>query len=289
VREGTLPLSFFSQKEIRDLGPDEQDRMEMRRKLKAIVKLGEKGDQRGVPVLVGVVDGTLFARERHDPSLMDLLKQAAIDALGQIGGPVALAKLTDLLKSQDPKVRNQAAHGLGESAGSQPVTELLKSFTTETDPDAKGQIIAALGKLGGRSSSDAEKAAIAKRLIQLMENSTGALQMSAINALGAVGHKSATLPLVNQIEQHLSIDELVRDGVRALGEIGDDRAVELVVIILGKHGSKSARIAAAIALGKIGGSKARSALKKRGGEETDADVKAAIFKAYYGVLRWQFN
>ena len=71
----------------------------------------------------------------------------------------------------------------------------------------------------------------------------------------------------------------MEDIIRALGEIGDDRAVELLVIILEKHGSTPVRSEAAIALGKIRGKKAVDALKSRLDQEKEDSVKAAISKA----------
>jgi FOG: HEAT repeat len=86
--------------------------------------------------------------------------------------------------------------------------------------------------------SDPEKEPIVKLLIHEMENSTGdVLPRAAIDALGKIKLRTATEPLLNQLKQHLGIVQLVEDIVRALGEIGDDRAVELLVIILEKHGS----------------------------------------------------
>jgi HEAT repeat protein len=67
--------------------------------------------------------------------------------------------------------------------------------------------------------------------------------------------------------------------VAALGEIGDDKAVDDLVIMLEKHGTTSVRSEAAAALGKIGGKKALAALKRSLNHEKNDGVIAAIKKA----------
>ena len=284
VREGSLPLKDYERPELRQLSiPDRTaalQTMRFQRKLAAITKLGELRDKRAVLTLVAVVEDKLFlAPKDFEPLQKSLLQKEAVTALGKIGGPVALAKLGDLLKSKDPKERSLATGGFSAAAGGQAATDLLTALKKETDPDVKAQIISALGNIGA-GLSDPEKELIVKVLIHEMENSTGdVLPRAAIDALGKIKLKTATEPLLNQLRQHLSIVKLVEDIIRALGEIGDDRAVELLVIILEKHGSAPVRSEAAIALGKIGGTKALAALNSRLGQEKEDSVKAAISKA----------
>jgi HEAT repeat protein len=280
VREATLPLELFRRPEIRRLSFSEVQTLRFQRKLKAINELGDLRDERAVLTLVAVVEDKLFvAPKDFTPQQKLLLQQEAVAALGKIGGSVALSKLSDLLNSKDPKQRLMAARGLSGAAGGQAVTVLLAKLKQETDGDIKSQIIFALGNVGSGLSSNQEKQLIVTELIREMENNTGVVQSAAIRALGRIRLKSATEPLLKQLKLWTSIPALTQDIIWALGEIGDDRAVELLAIMLEKHGEKSVRSQAAIALGKIGGAKALAALKQRLTEEKDADVKVTISKA----------
>jgi hypothetical protein len=280
LREATLPLELFRRPEIRRLSFSEVQTLRFQRKLEAITKLGDLRDERAVLTLVAVVEDKLFvAPKDFTPQQKLLLQQEAVGALGKIGGPVALSKLSDLLNSKDPKERLMAARGFSGAAGGQAVAILLAKLKQETDAGIKSQIIFALGNIGSGLSSNQEKQLIVTELIREMENSTGAVQSAAINALGKIRLKSATEPLLKQLKLWTSTAVLAQEIIFALGEIGDNRAVELLVIMLEKHGSRSVRSQAAIALGKIGGAKALEALKRRLTEETDPDVKATISKA----------
>ena len=293
VREGELPLEFYRRPEIRQLSFSERQVLRFRRKLEAIAKLGDLRDERAVKTLVAVVEDKLFvAPKDFEPQQKLLLQQEAVAALGKIGGPVALAKLNDLLNSKDPKERMMASRGFSGAAGGQAVTDLLAALKKEKDAGIKSQIISALGKIGSGSSSNQEKELIVKELIREMENNTGEVPLAAINALGEIKSKSATEALLKQLKAHPSIERLVQDTVRALGEIGDDRAVELLVIMLEKHGSKVVRSAAAVALGKIRGPKALAALKSALSTEKEPSVKADISTAIHGkpaILHWTFQ
>jgi HEAT repeat protein len=166
---------------------------------------------------------------------------------------------------------------------------LLIALKGETDPSLKSQIIFALGNVG--SGLDIKtKQMIVTALINEMENNTGAVKQAAVNALGRIQLKTATEPLMKQLKLWLTIPLLAADIVRALGDIGDDRAVDILVIMLEKHGSEAVRSQAATALGKIRGDKALAALRRRVSQETDSLVKAAIRKAIGPtLLRWEFK
>jgi HEAT repeat protein len=293
VREGTLPLELWRRPEIRRLSFSEIQDLRRRRKQEAIAKLGDLRAERAVLTLVAVVEDKLFVAPKDFTAQQKLLlKQEAVVALGKIGGRVALSKLKDLLNSKDPKERLMAARGFSEAAGTQAVAILLAKLKQETDAGIKSQIIFALGNVGNGLTSNQEKQLIVRELIREMENNTGRVQSAAIRALGKIRLKSATDPLLKQLRLWTSIATLAQDIIWALGEIGDARAVEILVIMLEKHGSNSVRSQAAVALGKIRGSKALAALKRRLSQEADAMVKASISKALIPppqYLRWMFR
>jgi HEAT repeats len=292
VRQGILPLEEFRKAHIRALSFDERQALQFQRALKAIFELGDLRDQRAVLTLIAVVEDKLWGQPKrgYSPTQKQLLQEAAVQSLAQIGGPVARQKLIDLLNSADPKVRSIASRAMAGATGSQAVSDLLAALQTEKDAAIRAQIIRSLGNVG-RGSGNQEKQTIVQALLREMESSPLDIQIAAVNALGALAVKSATEALLKLARQHLSIATLVSDIARALGEIGDDRAVELLAILLKDHGSPSVRSEAALALGKIRTAKALAALKSRLSKEKEARVKASITTAINGkpaVLQWKF-
>lgn len=290
VREGQLPLEFHRRKEIRALSFEERQDMEFKRKWDAILKLGDLRDERAVLTLVAVIEGKIPPKNDYSPTQRMLLKQAAAESLGKIGGKAALSKLSDLLKSKDPEDRKMASRALPGGTGGQAATDLLTALQAETEAELKAQIIFALGNAAVHVGNMTERQAIAAELIRLMEKEKDVLiRLAAVKALGKLQLKSATEPLLKLLADEHDVEALAAEIVGALGEIGDQRAVDLVVIMLKVQVKKRVRIEAALALGKIGGAKSRAALKDRLKAEPDADVKAAIHKAMTPVLRWKFG
>jgi HEAT repeat protein len=290
VREGGLPLEFYRRPDIRQLSFSEIQDLRFQRKRVAIAKLGDLRDERAVLTLVAVVENKLFVAPRDfEPEQKLRLRKEAAAALGKIGGAVALAKLNDLLNSKDPEERKMASRGFSGASGGQAATSLLTALKTETDPDVKAQIIFALGKIGGGLSNQA-KELIVKELIRQMENNTDkGVLLNAFEALGKLRLKSATEPLLKQLTKLHGDESLADTIVIALGNIGDERAVDLVVVMLEVHAKKRVRSSAAVALGKIGGSKARAALKRRLNLEKEGSVKTDILKAMTPVIHQTFQ
>jgi HEAT repeat protein len=281
INETFVPAAIMERRENLALTQDQQEDLLVRRKLEAIAELAKlKNDDRAAKTLVLIVEDKLHAINRLRPPDKLAVQQDAVEALGKIGSQVALSKLNDLLNSKDPKERMLATRGFSTAVGGQAAAALLTRLSQETNADIKFEIISDLGKIGSGLASVQEKETIVKALIREMENNTGEVFRVAIRALGKLQLKSATEALLKQLKLFgLSISSIGEDIIRALGEIGDDRAVELLVIMLEKHGSKFVRSEAAIALGKIGGSKALAALKNRLNQEKEDSVKADISKA----------
>jgi HEAT repeat protein len=292
ISETMIPYEIWHRLENVGLSSSQEEDILVKRKLEAIAKLGGLRDERAVITLIGVLEDTVFGVKRLQPKNKAVLQEEAVEALGKIGGQAALSKLHDLLNSQDPKQRALATRGFSGSSGGQAATDLLARLKQEKAANIKFEIITDLGKIGAGLSSNQEKEAIAKALINEMENNTGDVFRASITALGRLRLKSATDALLKQLKLWLSIPAITGDIIRALGEIGDDRAVDDLVIMLEKHGSKFVRSQAAIALGKIGGSKALAALKRRLNQESEDSVKADISKAIHGtpaILHWTFG
>ncbi|MES1240960.1 MAG: DUF4157 domain-containing protein [Acidobacteriota bacterium] len=290
VREGQPPPDFYDDAENRALDFEGRLQKEFKRKLKAINRLGELRAEQAVFTLVALLEDRIASPKRDfSPTQKFLLKQAAAGSLAKIGGTAALSKLSDLLKSKDPDERKIAAQGLPGATGGQAATDLLKALQAEADDALKAQIIFALGRAVMDLRDIRERQAIAAELIRQMETGKDAVQFAAIRVLGQLRLKSATEPLLKQLIKSHHEEAMAAEIVSALGEIGDQKAVEMVSIMLRVHEKPRVRSEAAVALGKIGGPKARAALKERLNQDKDAGVNAAIAKAMVIRLHWKFG
>jgi HEAT repeat protein len=90
--------------------------------LLAYIRVNHDHDEGNEAVIEAIrILGTIGERD-VGPALSDLLdsfedpelKIAAIDSLGYIGGPMAVAPLVGFLDADDWRIRNKAAHSLGE-------------------------------------------------------------------------------------------------------------------------------------------------------------------------------
>jgi HEAT repeat protein len=280
IGEAVLPQHILDLPENKGIDMSAQDTMLFQRKLAAISKLGDLKNEGAVITLIAVMEDKVFGVSRLDPLKKSILRPAAVESLAQVGGTAALAKLNDLLNSPDPKERQLAARALSRSPGNQGVATLLAALKAEKDKSIKASIITALGKVGSGLGNQ-EKAAIEKELVGQMQGTAMAEVLPAsINALGELKLRSSVDPLMKQLPLWLSDPKLTQDIIRALGEIRDEKAVYLLVPLLGPGAkTKFVKIETAGALGKIGSSKAIAALRKRLTLEADDDVKKAISQA----------
>jgi HEAT repeat protein len=224
------------------------------------------------------------------------IKSQILFALGDAGSAITSDKVkqsivTELIlemvnNSNTERVRITAIQSLGKIPLDSATEPLLKQLRLWIKIEKlAGLIIWALGEVGRASSSNQVKQSIVTELILEMLNGSNTewVRTTAIQALGAIRLKSATGPLLKQLrDRHL--ERIAVYIIVALGEIGDYRAIDLLVIMLEHHQSPIDRREAARALGKIRGSKALAALKRRLSKETDAQVKAAISEAL--IQRW---
>jgi HEAT repeat protein len=178
------------------------------------------------------------------------------------------------------------ARALSAASGRVAVADLHLALAQETDVTVKSQIIRSLGQVSGLDAKTTQT--IFTELIDIIEKSPIDLKTAAVNALGSMQLKTATEPLIKQLKDHHGIKEYAAAIVEALGNIGDDRALEILVIMLENHGSPLVRGEAATALGKIGG-KGIAALKGRLKQEKDAVVIFAIKRALMQNLHWEFK
>ncbi|USZ68113.1 HEAT repeat domain-containing protein [Halorussus salilacus] len=192
-------------------------------------------------------------------SLFELEKSADVD------------KLTSLVSNSNSEaVRRRAAEILGDVDGPDQIIEDALVKAAQNDPD-EGVRAAAIDALDQRHAveklidalSDEEVAtegaewARAEALVGSLTAELPELRMASANALGRVGNRAGTKPLVERLGDP---DPRVRArAARALGRIGDPRAVSALRKCL-RDERVEVRREAADSLGRIGGGEALDAL-----------------------------
>ncbi len=197
--------------------------------------LGEIGDPRAIPALVGALKDE---NER--------VRRAAAVALGRIGAP-AVPALIGALKDADREVRRAAAEALGRIGDREAVPALIGALK-DADWEVRGAAAEALVRIG---------APAVPALVGALKDENGWVRGAAAEALGRVGDPRAVPALVGALED---AEEWVRRAAAgALGRIGDREAVPALVGAL-EDADWWVREAAAEALGRIGDREAVPAL-----------------------------
>jgi HEAT repeats len=170
---------------------------------------------------------------------------------------MAVEPLIDCLRDASTHMRTQAAKGLGE-LGDKRAVEPLITCLNDQESAVRGSTAEALGKLQ-------DKRAVEPLVTCLKDEDIG-VQISAIRSLGKLGDATVE-PLIARLKEQENEEKLVRASnhpgavlkplglmqeiVKALGELGDRRPLELLIGCL-KHDSFEVQTAAIQALGKLG-------------------------------------
>jgi HEAT repeat protein len=181
----------------------------------------------------------------------------------------------------------------------------LRASRAATDPELRGWAAVAGARLGDASAMPAlrevvagvkgkaapvqahaglllaerKDAAAVPALIAVLSDCTDvALCRRALAALGALGDRRATRPLLD----HLDSVMIRRDVVAALAALADPAAVPALAERLASDEYVPVRTEAALALGRIGGPQVREALLAARKREQEATVRAAIERALKG-------
>ena len=242
---------------------------------RAIAALGQLKARAAVEVLLRIVE---------DPK--DVLKAAAVSALGEIGDPrsaqpivdsmsymtsgswyeiaVALRKLGDpgttaligALKRNDESVRIDAARGLGVIKDARAVGPLIALLNDPVDT-VRGAAAGSLGDIGD--------AAAVKPLEDALQARAARSNAAVVVALGRLQGSRAVPTLVRQLGRPASSDESTAI-LRMLGEFGGPASLDTVVAVVEGRFASSWRFEdldrqyAGEALGAIGGNRADSVL-----------------------------
>lgn len=132
-------------------------------------------------------------------------------------GP-ALIKLMD---DPTPRVREGAINALGEMGDKRALDAIIARLDDPSD-DVRSMAAWSLGAIRDPKAVPA--------LIPFVNHSTDGMGYRAIKALGWIGDRRASDPLMQVVRSNRS---LANDACRALGRLKDERAVPLLVSVLG--------------------------------------------------------
>ncbi|MBA3869982.1 MAG: HEAT repeat domain-containing protein [Anaerolineae bacterium] len=232
----------------------------------AAVAIGNIKDDRAIPILFEAIDKKRAASQ-------------AIAALGEIRSPKSMEKLLDLLKSKDDSLIYESIIALGkigDGRAVEPLIELLDEYLsgdTKYSTDIPRVLFEALRKLG-------DKRAINVLLFGLQAKEPRIRQFAAMS-LSEIKDDSTVEPLINVLVN--DEDQDVKGGaIGALGDIGDSRAVDVIVPFLE---NEYLALVAIQALGKIGDTKAIEPLKAIHGEYRDIRIYPALETAINKLLQ----
>jgi len=209
----------------------------------AALSLGAAGDRHAVEPLLPLLEDP-ESKVRHNAQM----------ALGQLQDPRAVEPLLKALDTASPEEGYQAINALGQIGDARAVEPLigllddgwcrpfaLRALCAIDDPRALDAVIAAFDD-GGESAFGWDHAAV----------ELSRLGPAAVEPLiGALGHDAPAIRL---------------GAVRALGQIGDARAVAPLIAVLAADEDEEVRSAAASALGWIGDARAIGPLSEALGD-----------------------
>ncbi|MCK4307846.1 HEAT repeat domain-containing protein [candidate division WOR-3 bacterium] len=256
----------------------------------AVEALGEIGGEETIEPLIQAMKDRMKARQLVDTRGMSLdryleynryINSEAKKALIKIGKP-AVPQLIKVLKSEESDVVGDTVDilgNIGDERAIKPLFQVLKNFAKE--PYIRKTVAKALDRLGWKPENDKEKvyylfalnkfkklATVEKKalipaiepLIQMLKDEDNIVRSGAAKALalGEVGDERAVEPLIQMLKDE---NKWVRSGAaKALGKIGDERAVESLILAALKDEDANVRWWSAKALGKVGDERAVESL-----------------------------
>jgi len=212
------------------------------------------------------------------------VRGVAARALGRIGDPEALVPLARMLEDPDAQVRELTVVGLealdeggveahliraledpemgvraiavsalADREGTPVVRALASVASTDPDPHTRGMAISALGKRGGKAR------AVVPALVALLEYREGEVRESAARALGRIGDSRALPRLVDRLAEEP--DAAVRGTiVEALAAFADDPTAVGGLLIAIQDPEWSVRLSSAYAFAESHDPRAPAAL-----------------------------
>lgn len=200
------------------------------------------GDARAVGALRGAVENKSVGQE---------VQRAALVALGKIGNAGAVDALVGVARSANTWswCRRDAIAVLAE-IGDRRALEPLIAALGDPDESLRRTAVDALGELGDPAAAQA--------LTDALSDTDSRVRQQAREVLQGLG-KSPVGPLIATLGDPQTTTDVREDAARALGEIGDARAIEPLASAL-EDNEASVRRAAAVALRRMGDARADAPL-----------------------------
>ncbi len=231
----------------------------------AATALGQLGDPRGVQPLIRTLrDSDRAVREAATSSLTALgqpavlslgfclqdsnlqVQETAACILSTIADEQVFEPLMAALLNPNWIVRMSAAKGLARIQNPEAIPTLVLLLQDKV-PTVRDEAINALKAIGEASVPS---------LLEGLQDPNWKIRLRSVEALAILGPPTAVQPLMTLIQQD-SDTTIRQDAIRALGQIGDSQAVDLLLTSL--H-NPSLRLPAIEALGNIRSSEAVPAL-----------------------------
>jgi HEAT repeat protein len=194
----------------------------------------------------------ISSAEASKPS--ELSRAQKIIEAGLLKDTQAAAGLIESLKEEDPEIRYWAADALGKIGSASAVPALIAALRDPLDAVRMSACVA-LGDLKAREALPdlinlvTGKTPSGKGYSLFIPQDVGAVQWMAARALGRIGDARAVEPLMNAMGK--SGGDLGVYIAEALGDLGDRRAVPILLEVA-KKGDEPALRSAIETLGRIG-------------------------------------
>ncbi|MBI5724309.1 MAG: HEAT repeat domain-containing protein [Planctomycetes bacterium] len=223
----------------------QNDQLEQRIRLEAILSLGQLGDPRAVEILKNIFQHGDWRREQKYASL----------ALFQIGGSEAADALANVLKNHKNKEGSEydyvilALAEMGDPRAVEPLLDIVTQehyFSSISFFHEEAALL--IGNIGDRRAVDP--------LIKLLDSEECYTKKTVALALGKLGDVKAIKPLIELLRKDHSFRLY---AAFALGELGNEEAIEPLVKLIGSDNEETI-MAMIQAICKIGGKKAIDAL-----------------------------
>jgi HEAT repeat protein len=201
--------------------------------------LGKIGDERAIEPLLQV----LGDRRNHE-----LIRAAAIQALGELKADKATELLSLIFNQGEPSLGRQAGEALGRISGEH-ILGFLTASLKHANPDIRVNAAAGLRLAGDLRTVEA--------LIGALKDPSWLVRNEAIRSLGIIGDKRALEPMLALLED--PIMDVRWSAVMTLGGFKDERAMPGLIQAL-RSREAAIRRSAAKSLGQIGDARAVEAL-----------------------------
>jgi HEAT repeat protein/beta-lactamase regulating signal transducer with metallopeptidase domain len=257
AESGVLPATFQDQATSESFAEKKEEKEEKNQEARLAVQ-GSANES---------VIGAL-AEALRDP--VPSVRQAAVEALGQVKDSVAVRALMEVLRTDEsPAVRRAAAWSLGEIGDDLAIPALADALTKDRDVEVRRNAASALGSIDSPRATSA--------LVQALEHDTNnSVRQHAAEALANIEDPAAIDALIRVLGRD-NDPGVKRSAIEAIDNLDAPRAVPAVSGAL-RDADAAVRRAAADALGSMEDDEAVPALMAVA-RDPDAEVRRAVMQA----------